>query len=485
MIGKVFRKFPKTFWTANTVELFERWAWYGIFSVFSLYLVNSTETGALGFSQIEKGRILGIGTMILYFLPVITGSIADKIGYKKVLLISFTIYAIGFLLLNQFSSFYGIFFVYLILAIGGAFFKPIITATVSKTTDKESSSIGFGIFYMMVNIGAFIGPIFSSKLIPHGWHWVFYLSTFIVGINFILVLLFFKEPGRQKNTEKFTESLKTIFNNIFIAMKDLKFVLFLLLISGFWTMYFQLFFTLPVFVEQWVDTSVVYDALHSLLPWIAQSIGTAQGTIRAEIMINFDAFCIVTLQILVSSFVMRLRPIHSMMGGILLSSIGMGLTLTTQNGLYFLVFLFFFAIGEMASSPKTNEYVGKIAPRDKVALYMGCNFIPLALGNFFAGFISGDVYQNMSDKLVLLQKEVAARKLSIPETSETFTKTDYFAKFQELTGMNHQDITALLWDKYEPSQIWIVITSIGVASSIGLFLYDKLLFSGKKKTRLR
>ena len=70
-IGAAFKKFPKTFWVANTMELFERWAWYGMFTVLALYLTQSTDTGALGFSQSQKGNIMGTVTAILYFLPLL------------------------------------------------------------------------------------------------------------------------------------------------------------------------------------------------------------------------------------------------------------------------------------------------------------------------------------------------------------------------------------------------------------------------------
>ena len=102
-------RFPQTFWAANSLELFERWAYYGVFNLLALYLTGSQETGALGFTQVEKGLIMGIVNAILYFLPVITGSIADRFGYKKVLVIAFIILASGYFLMGQFTSFAGIF----------------------------------------------------------------------------------------------------------------------------------------------------------------------------------------------------------------------------------------------------------------------------------------------------------------------------------------------------------------------------------------
>ena len=87
----VLKKYPTNFWVANAMELFERWAWYGFYIVFALYLTNSTDTGALGFSQAQKGMIMGVGTAFLYLLPILTGTLADRFGYRKTLFIAYTI----------------------------------------------------------------------------------------------------------------------------------------------------------------------------------------------------------------------------------------------------------------------------------------------------------------------------------------------------------------------------------------------------------
>ncbi|MEI6050956.1 MAG: MFS transporter, partial [Bacteroidota bacterium] len=124
------KKYPITFWVANIMELFERWAWYGFYIIFALYLTNSTDEGALGFSQTQKGMIMGIGTAFLYLLPILTGAISDRIGYRKTLFLAYTIYTMVFLLIPLFKSYNTVFIIYLLLAVGAALFKPIISATV-------------------------------------------------------------------------------------------------------------------------------------------------------------------------------------------------------------------------------------------------------------------------------------------------------------------------------------------------------------------
>jgi MFS family permease len=198
------------------------------------------------------------------------------------------------------------------------------------------------------------------------------------------------------------------------------------------------------------------------------------GTIAPERLTNMDAFYIIVFQILVSSFVMRFRPLNAMMGGILVCSIGIGLWFITQNGLYLFISLLIFGLGEMASSPKISEYIGRIAPQDKVALYMGCSFIPLAGGNFIAGLLSGGVYTAMADKITLLKNEVVARGLVVPDISDSFTQNDYLNRASQLMGMDQSAITNYLWNTYHPSRIWMVFSGIGVATVLALFLYDRL-----------
>ena len=530
-VVKVLKSFPKTFWVANTIELFERWAWYGFFMLFATYLTGSSDAGGLEFTQSEKGMIMGIGTGILYFLPVITGSIADKYGYRRVLFLSFIIYISAFILLPQLDTYTGVFIAYLYLALGAALFKPIVSATVAKTTTDENASIGFGIFYMMVNIGAFFGPLVT--LLFKGSQLIFYISASIMLVNFIL-LFFFDEPktseekkeaasnsflqliqtlivstlifmslfgiflviwiierplfivrlffpyGKQiafrwasfVNKLSIGESNKSIFNNTTSIFKDTKFITFLVIVSGFWTMYLQLFFTLPVFITQWVDTSSIFNFFSEYMPFFSNNYGTASGQIDAEFITNLDALFIIVFQIIVSSLVMKMKPLSSMMVGFFVCAIGMTLTLVTQNVMFTIGAMFIFAIGEMAGSPKITEYIGRIAPSDKKAIYMGYSFIPVFIGNVLAGFISGDVYEKISDKVEIVKAEVASLDLSIPTG---LSNNAYFDTVAQKMNMTPMELTHHLWDKYDPAQIWYVVFSIGLLSVISLFLYDRFL----------
>jgi len=361
---------------------------------------------------------------------------------------------------------------YIYLAIGGAMFKPVISATIAKTTTDETASIGFGIFYMMVNIGAFISPFVTLILRNHyeSYYSVFYISAAIIAINFFIIL-FYKEPEREVNKDGFSKAMATVFGNIYTTMKDYKFLIFLLLVAGFWTMYFQLFYTLPVFITQWVDTSAIYNFFAVNIPFFANNYSN-NGQMNAEFITNFGALYIIIFQVLVSSIVMKLRPLNAILTGFLVCSIGMALTLMMQNVVYIIITLFIFSLGEMSGSPKITEYIGRIAPFDKKALYMGYSFIPVCIGSLFGGFVSGNIYGVMSDKDLFIQHEIIEQNI---ELADGLSKNELFTQLAAHMDMTTIALTEYLWDKYNPSSIWIVVFSIGFAAAVGLFLYDRYL----------
>jgi len=475
----VFNSFPGTFWVANTLELFERWAYYGMFTVLSVYLTNPVSMGGLGFTQNQRGVMQAIATALLYLLPILGGAIADRFGFKKVLLSAFVTLAAGYFAMGHFSSYAAVFAAFLLVAVGGAMFKPIIVATVSKTTDKTNDTLGFGIFYMIVNIGGFVGPFVASKLRDLDWAYVFWMCTAVILFNLIL-LIFYKEPERgQEVDETLAESLKKVVTNTLVILKDTKFVLFLVIMVGMWTMYMQLFFTLPIYITEWINTSGVYNSLPESLQPIFGVVENGVGVIRPEMMINIPAFTIIAFQVFMSNRLKNVRPIISMIFGILVMAIGFGqMSYSTIGGLILLGAVVL-AFGEMSSSPRIQEYIGRIAPKEKVALYMGYSFLPVAGGNFFGGLLSGSLYASLSDKYAFLRDYLNTNNIDIPSMADMDNGQLYQASLDAL-HLNSTQLDSLLFDNYNPGLIWIVFASIGVVTSVLLFLYDRFLLKETK-----
>ena len=473
---QVMGSYNKNFRVASVMELFERWAWYGLFAVLALYLTGSTDEGGLGFSHTEKGQIMGIVTAILYLLPMITGVIADKIGYKLSLIIAYLLLISGYYVMGEVQSYTMVFIVFLWVAVGAAMFKPVASAIITKNTDESNSTLGFGIFYMMVNIGGFIGPAFSSTLrTQYGWKIVFLQAAIVIAINLVILLIFYKEKDREKNTETMSEALVSSLINIWEAIKDSRLSVLLVIMVGFWTMFNQLFYTLPTFIEDWINTKALHNSIAEVSPWIASAMSGGGDSVNPEMLINLDAGSIILFQLIVSYFVLRIRHVSAMITGFIIAAIGIGVTFYTGNGLYTILGIMIFAIGEMMTNPTFSSFIALISPKGKEALYMGTYFLPIFLGNFLTTFISGNLYQAWSDKLTLLQTEMTSRGLDMPEITKEFTKNDYFVSASEKLGMTEVEMTQFIWDSYEPNKIWYVIVGIGIVTILALTIYDRMV----------
>ncbi|MCW8833793.1 MAG: MFS transporter [Colwellia sp.] len=329
--------FPAAFYIANTMEIFERLAWYGMYTLLASYIMTPSTQGGLGLGNTERGLIMGVVPFFLYLFPVISGALADRFGYRKMFLLSFTLMAPSYYFLgyaDNLASFMGIF---MLIALGAGIFKPVVIATISRSTDNTNRGLGFGIFYMMVNIGGFLGPVLAPIIQKnYGWQWVFIFAAIWISINFIPALFFYKEPERQAKTgglKQVFKEMQEVLGNARLALlvvpllvllvsfyagiisdgkattiiasvliitaiiwdfmitktsennssslpwykQKMKvgnkaFMVYLLILTGFWTVYLQIFITLPVFIRDFVDTSDLAHLLHSLSPWLHDTL---------------------------------------------------------------------------------------------------------------------------------------------------------------------------------------------------------------------
>jgi dipeptide/tripeptide permease len=236
----------------------------------------------------------------------------------------------------------------------------------------------------------------------------------------------------------------------------------------------QLFFTLPVFITQWVDTSGIYNASS----FLASAIGTVQdgvGIIQPEQIVNLAAFTIIFFQLITARIIMKIKPIVTMIFGTMVISIAMGQFSFQTLGVLVILGVVIFAFGEMVSSPRIQEYIGRIAPKDKVALYMGVSFLPVAGGNFFGGLLSGNLYGSMSDKYVLLKTELAELGFASIENMQDMDGALLFKEAMTHLSMNQSELNHLLYSKYHPGNIWLVFGAIGIGTSLLLFLYNRFM----------
>lgn len=537
-LGQTLKSFNGNFWTASVMELFERWAWYGIYGLMGIYLVGSTDTGGLGFDHIQKGKIMGNIVAILYLLPLFFGVIADRIGYKLSLIISYILLIVGYYLLGEVTTYSSVYFVFLLVAIGAAFFKPVASAIVARNTDETTGTLGFGIFYVMVNIGGFIGPFLSSSLRNSmGWKIIFLQAAIVITINLLIVLFIYKEPKVEKPKDSIGKAILDSLKNIYEALKDKRLSILLLLMIGFWTMFNQLFNTLPNFIEDWVDSSSISNWLNENIPFLGRLL-SLDGQIKPEMFTQIDALMIVLCQASVSYFVTKMTHISAVIRGAIIATIGIGLTFYFGNVWFTIIGTMIFAVGEMMSSPTVSSFIALITPKGKEGLYQGTYFLPVAASYWVTSFISGNLYQSWSDKLSLLKIEMSKRNIEMPEVvskeefiekgsnalgmsirdfestfdlknenldwnaigssfSELaaskgidisdvhlpFSKGEYFALAEQKLGMGHWEVVDMLWATYNPNKIWFVIVGIGIFSIVTLSLYNKLVIKPLEKQK--
>lgn len=356
------KSFPPTFWVANTMEIFERMAWYGFFAVSSSYITGPKETGGLGFTSEQRGQLQAIVPFFLYLMPVVTGALADRYGYKRLFIIAYSCMMVFYYALGQFSTFPTFLMAFMLVAVAAAIFKPVVVGTVARVTNETNSGMGFGIFYMMVNIGGFVGPLVAGAVRGIDWKWVFIASSAWAAVNLIIVLIFYKDPstesqsGQKRTLKKVASDMVEVLGNlrfglcvftvlialmlanqefewfswtdcgIFIAVwlaanllldlmlpagsgnpahpaskgrfflakrmrcSNWRFALFLLIMSGFWTSFQQIFITMPEYIRDFTDTKPMVNAGRTVFAMIGKPgwINGLAAIEETELLEEFD-----------------------------------------------------------------------------------------------------------------------------------------------------------------------------------------------------
>lgn len=411
--------FPRNFWTVISMEFFERGSYYGMMSVLSVYMVLSRTEGGLGFSKESVGALKSVIVPMLYFLPIISGALGDRFGYRKILFFAFASMSTGYFFAGLSTTYLSIFSSLFLVALGAGFFKPMISGTIAKVTDESNSTLGFGIFYWAINLGAFLFPlILVPWLKSYSWSYIFFMASIGTGWLILLNLFVYKEPVREKNNKP----LVVVFTEMILVLKDYRFFLMLFIYSGFWIMYFQVYDSVLWYLTEKVDMTPFNNVVNSFLGLFISNPG---WKFEAEHVTAMNAGAIILLQILVSSIVRKTKVLPTMIFGIALGSLGMGMLAIAPNAWIFMASMFVFTLGEMIAHPKFISYVGLIAPPDKKAVYQGYSFLYGVIGSFVGALLGAFLY----------------------------------VKFVE--------------EQNNPSLLWITFSMIGVVTIIGLLLYNR------------
>jgi POT family proton-dependent oligopeptide transporter len=363
----VWKKFNSIFWIANALELFERLAFYGTKAVLAIYLAEK-----VGLSS-EAGSLTGLFSGLIYALPVFSGVLVDRYGFRNTLMACFAIFAIGYFLIgmagltwsDQIISVIGkkpyMIIVLILTAVGGSLIKPCIVGTVAVSSTPESKPLGFSIYYTLVNIGGAIGPVIALNIRNDlGIEYVLLMSSFTSFLLFLGTILFFTEP-KTENDNSAKRTFSQVFREMLLVFGNFKFIVFLIIFSGFWIMFWQIFYAFPFYVK---DVLLFSDF---------------------ELLEIVDAVAIIFLTVPMAALVKRWKPLTAMSTGVLIASLSwfiIGLTGTVAGAIAGIAC---FALGEAIQAPRFYDYVSTLAPNSQVGTYMGFAFLPIAIGSFAAG----------------------------------------------------------------------------------------------------
>lgn len=444
--------FPRSFWTANLTELFERGAYYAMASFVVLYL------GQLGLGDYWPSNLNGILWTLVFFLPILSGSMADQIGFKRSLLIAFVLLAAGYFIMGYPVWFGGqtlnplfgsemtagtgillpVIMAIILIGVGGSIIKPCIAGTVQKTAGARMT-LGFGIFYMIINIGSLVGRGVSYVIRKEfDLSYIFAVSVFFSIVAFLAVLFFYKDPdklpGQDKIEKKPHRSVIKILADMILVLKNLRFALFLIVSSGFFFIYAQVYNVLPLYLQKVVELDPAVDIITMANP-----------------------FVIVFFQLLITKKFGKMKPINSIIVGIIIIGISMMINLfpifmdggvrslsmgdfVPLGTLFITLTVALIAFGELFTAARTYEYIGGLAPKGQEGLFLGYANLPLAIGALIGGpagaFIFHEIMCNGAVKLE--------------------------------SGLLQLDP---LWN----SMGWIILMVIGFASALSMWLYNKWL----------
>ena len=376
-VQEISNGFHSTFWVANGMELFERLAYYGQQIVFMVYLRNK-----IGFTETEAGQLSGIFGGLIYFLPILGGTLADKWGFRRAFNIAFSILALGYFLIGSvgmtaFNRFYSNFNLYWLLmafliftAFGGSFIKPSVLGTVAATAKEETKSLGFAVYYWLVNVGAMLGPTIAYFVRDSfGNAFVYIVSSISCLAMLIVNLVLYKEV--KSTNEVVVESLGKKIANLFIVLANVKFMIFLLIYSLYWIIFWQEFIIVPYYVTDYINANAPYEILQS---WAGAGAIILFQIPLNRLTKNIPTRSAIVLGFAISSLIWLIIGIYPS-----IPTIAAGIVA--------------FAIGEMIQAPRYYEYISEIAPPGQQGLFQGYAFLPIAIARFVGDPIGGWLYQ--------------------------------------------------------------------------------------------
>ena len=402
--------FERPFWVANISELFERLSYYAVFAVLARYLHEG-----LHFDVERASSLTGMFGGWVWFLAVIGGAVADRLGFRRALSIAYLILSFAYFLMGsigatRFAPLRNavplvplVAFVLMLPALGVALVKPCVVGTTARSSKENVRSVGYSIYYTLVNVGSTAGPLLAGWEQEHGKvENVFRIAAFSVFLMLFLVLLMFKEPQRAEEGER--ASLSQVGKNFLTVLSNPRFMLFLLIFTGYWIVFWQEFIALPLYITAYIDPNA--------------------NTAR---ILATDPIVVILFTMIIGFLTKRMHAFHAIVLGTLITSLAFILLIVHPSVWMAVATLVVVAIGEIVQQPRYYDYISRLAPEGQQGTYMGFAFLPLGIGSFIAGKFSGWLMHHFGEEL------------------------------------------------HRPQMVWWSVVAVGVATTLLLWIYDRFV----------
>src|ERR1700721_1643055 len=371
--------FERPFWVANISELFERLSYYAAFASLARYLHET-----FSFQVAQASRMTGLFGGLVWFLAAFGGTLADRLGFRRALFLGCFIPSCSYFLIGSIASPWFapvrgavplvalVTFLLMLPALGVALVKPCVVGTTARASKESVRSIGYSIYYTLVNIGGAAGPYVASYVHRHlSVENVFRVAALSVFAMFFAVLLFFKEP---KRADEPSVSLAQAARNFGTVLSNPRFMLFLLIFSGYWIVYWQEFIILPLYIHDYINPNT-----------------------DTELILVTGPLTVIALQMVVSLLSQKMPAFRAITLGTLISALAWIILIVHPTVPMAILTLFAVSLGEITQSPRYYEYVSRLAPPGQQGTYMGFAFLPIGIGSLIGGWLGGTLVHHFGE----------------------------------------------------------------------------------------
>jgi proton-dependent oligopeptide transporter, POT family len=450
--------FERPFWIANITEIFERLAYYGAFASLALYLQEK-----LNFSTEQTGTLTGIFGGIVWFLAMFGGAAADRLGFRRALSTAYLILAVAYFLIGSIGApwlgpvrsvvplglFVGV--ILALPALGIALVKPCVVGTTARASKENVRSIGYSIYYTMVNIGGAAGPYFASWAHRNlGVENVYRVAAISVFAMFFVVMFFFREPRQPGDAPP--PSIVQVAKNFCVVVGNARLVLpvllaalllrivlwmrpewsapwwfwavlaalafagfsrfmwFLMIFTGYWIVFWQQYISLPGYIHGYINSSA-----------------------DVEMILVTDGLTVICLTMIVGLLTRKIPPFAAVILGTVVSSLAWVILALRPTVWGAVLSLFVLALGEITQAPRYYDYISRLAPKEQQGTYMGFAFMPIGIGSLIGGPFGGFLLHHFGEV------------------------------------------------EHEPAMIWWSVTAVGLLTAAALWIYDRFVRAGETK----